>query len=177
MVVLSTVPSTRTDSPVLMALAEVELVPFSYVVEDVSLTVTLSPADVAMVKRDVDTLLTVPDDPPAAGPDRALDPPLPGALFPAVAEGDVEVVDEDAAAQPDTPITAAATAATAIRPLLLFGSNRRTPDLRACVSAVTEADSSGDDASRGGGAAPASAEPSATGGPDVALVSWGLVGS
>jgi hypothetical protein len=187
MVVLSTVPSTRTDSPVLMALAEVELVPFSYVVEDVSLTVTLSPADVAMVKRDVDTLLTVPDDPPAAGPDRALDPPppdagppaapLPGALFPAVAEGDVEVVDEDAAAQPDTAITAAATAATAIRPLLLFGSNRRTPDLRACVSAVTEADSSGDDAGGGGGAAPASAEPSATGGPDVALVSWGLVGS
>jgi hypothetical protein len=28
-----------------------------------------------MVKPDVDTLLTVPDDPPAAGPDRALDPP------------------------------------------------------------------------------------------------------
>jgi hypothetical protein len=30
-----------------------------------------------MVKPDVDTLPTVPDDPPAAGPDRALDaPPL-----------------------------------------------------------------------------------------------------
>jgi hypothetical protein len=30
-----------------------------------------------MVKPDVDRLLTVPDDPPAAGPDRALDaPPL-----------------------------------------------------------------------------------------------------
>jgi hypothetical protein len=27
------------------------------------------------VKPDVDTLLAVPDDPPAAGPDRALDPP------------------------------------------------------------------------------------------------------
>ena len=27
-----------------------------------------------MVKPDVDTLSTVPDDPPAAGPDRALDP-------------------------------------------------------------------------------------------------------
>jgi hypothetical protein len=29
------------------------------------------------VKLDVDTLSTVPDDPPAAGPDRALDPPPP----------------------------------------------------------------------------------------------------
>jgi hypothetical protein len=27
------------------------------------------------VKPDVDTSLAVPDDPPAAGPDRALDPP------------------------------------------------------------------------------------------------------
>jgi hypothetical protein len=30
-----------------------------------------------MAKLDVDTLSTVPDDPPAAGPDRALDPPPP----------------------------------------------------------------------------------------------------
>ncbi|HWM96507.1 MAG TPA: hypothetical protein VNO54_05565 [Streptosporangiaceae bacterium] len=30
-----------------------------------------------MVKPDVDTLPTVPDDPPAAGPDRAPDPPPP----------------------------------------------------------------------------------------------------
>jgi hypothetical protein len=34
------VPSTRTWSPVVRALAEVELVPFWYVVEDASLTVT-----------------------------------------------------------------------------------------------------------------------------------------
>jgi hypothetical protein len=34
-----------------------------------------------MVKPDVDTLLTVPDDPPAAGPDRALDPPPPEPLL------------------------------------------------------------------------------------------------
>lgn len=40
MVVLLTVPSTRTVSPVVTALAEVELVPFWYVVEDASLTVT-----------------------------------------------------------------------------------------------------------------------------------------
>ena len=60
-----------------MALAEAGLVPFWYVVEDASLTVTFWPADVVMVKPDVDRLLTVPDDPPAAGPDRALDPPPP----------------------------------------------------------------------------------------------------
>jgi hypothetical protein len=30
------------------------------------------------VKLDVDTLATVPDDPPEAGPDRALDPPFAG---------------------------------------------------------------------------------------------------
>jgi hypothetical protein len=40
MVVLFTVPSTRTVSPVVIALAEVELVPFWYVVVDASLTVT-----------------------------------------------------------------------------------------------------------------------------------------
>jgi hypothetical protein len=40
-----------------------------------------------MVKPDVDTLSTVPDAPPAAGPDRALDPPpAPGPLD-AVADG------------------------------------------------------------------------------------------
>jgi hypothetical protein len=40
MVVPLTVPSTRTLSPFLMALAEVELVPFLYFVEDASWTVT-----------------------------------------------------------------------------------------------------------------------------------------
>jgi hypothetical protein len=40
MVVPLVVPSTRTCSPVVMALAEVGLVPFWYVVEDASLTVT-----------------------------------------------------------------------------------------------------------------------------------------
>jgi hypothetical protein len=33
-----------------------------------------------IVKLDVDTLPTVPDAPPAAGPDRALDPPPPEPL-------------------------------------------------------------------------------------------------
>jgi hypothetical protein len=48
------------------------------------------------VKLDLDTLSTVPDAPPAAGPDRALDPPPPGS--PAVAEGvaleEVELEEE-----------------------------------------------------------------------------------
>jgi hypothetical protein len=92
MVVPLVVPSTRTGSPVVMALAEVELVPFWYVVEDASSTVTFTPADVDSVKLDVDTLATVPDAPPEAGPDRALDPPLLGC--PAVAELEVELEGE-----------------------------------------------------------------------------------
>ena len=40
MVVELVVPSTRTGSPVVIALAEAGLVPFWYVVEDASLTVT-----------------------------------------------------------------------------------------------------------------------------------------
>jgi hypothetical protein len=75
-----------------MALAEIELVPFRYVVEDALSTVTFWPADVEIVKLDVDTLATVPDVPPAAGPDRALDPPPPGPGCPDGAAGDVAVV-------------------------------------------------------------------------------------
>jgi hypothetical protein len=66
------------------------------------------------VKPDVDTLATVPDAPPAAGPDRALDPPLPAAVVgvpaAAVVEGDVALgEDEPQAASPITPhINAAA---------------------------------------------------------------------
>jgi hypothetical protein len=70
------VPSQRRR-PVVMAVAETGLVPFWYVVEDASLTITFWPADVDMVKPVADTLVTVPDAPPAAGPERALDPPPP----------------------------------------------------------------------------------------------------
>jgi hypothetical protein len=86
------------------------------------------------VKPDVDTLPTVPDDPPAAGPDRALDPapdlgppaePPPVAvvevLLPAVVDAEV-VVDEDEP-QPASPITAHVNAAAMIRRLLLVDSN------------------------------------------------------
>jgi len=40
----------------------------------------------------LDTLLTLPIDPPAAGPDRALDPPLRGPSCADVAEADVAVL-------------------------------------------------------------------------------------
>src|SRR3982074_2007292 len=119
-----------------------------------------------MVKLNVDTLSTVPDAPPAAGPDRALDP-AEGDV--AVAEGDVAVAEGDVAQPAETPITAHISAAAAIRPLLLFGSNRRTLCRRAWLAMVTEPEESGEDAGGGGGAAPAPPELPATGSPDVAL--------
>jgi hypothetical protein len=165
-----------------MALAEVELVPFRYVVVDASSTVTCWPADVVTVKLDVDTPSTVPDAPPAAGPDRALDPPAP-----AVAEGGVAVAEGDAAvaegdvAQPETPITAEISAPATIQPFFLFGSSRRTPGRCPCSATVTE---SGEDAGGGGGTTPVRPELRVSGRPDVSLemervgrVSWVLVGS
>jgi hypothetical protein len=44
------------------------------------------------VKLDLETLPTVPDAPPAAGPERALDPPPPSAGRPEVALGELAVV-------------------------------------------------------------------------------------
>jgi hypothetical protein len=165
-----------------MALAEVELVPLRYVVEDACLTVTFPPVDVDIVKLDVDTLPTVPADPPAAAPDRALDPPPPAAPppgpgRPAVAEGDAAVAERGVAvgegdeAQPaESPITAHISAAGAIHPLLLLDSNRRTLGRRTRLATATEADQSGEDAGEGGDAAPAAPELPATDGPDVALM-------
>jgi hypothetical protein len=96
-----------------MALAEVELVPVRYVVEDAFLTVTFWPADVDTVKLEVDTLLTVPTTPPAAGPDRALDPAfaadLAFAVCPVVAPAEplLEVALTIPAAPPPMTTTAA----------------------------------------------------------------------
>jgi hypothetical protein len=45
-----------------------------------------------MVNVDAETLSTMPDDPPAAGADRALDPAVPGNLCPEVAETAVAAV-------------------------------------------------------------------------------------
>ena len=58
-----------------------------------------------MVKPDVDTLLTVPDDPPAAGPDRALDPPPPELLL-AAGEALLEVALTIPEEQPATAMAA-----------------------------------------------------------------------
>jgi hypothetical protein len=58
--------------------------------------VTFWPVAVVSVKPDEDTLLIVPEDPPAAGPDRALEPlpdpnPLAGLVLVAVVEAPLEV--------------------------------------------------------------------------------------
>lgn len=88
-----------------------------------------------MVKLDVDTLLTVPDDPPEAGPDRALDaPPLdprpPAVPLPAVV-GEVDVaVGEYVPQAAESPITADIRAAAMIhRPLLFDSRTRRTREV------------------------------------------------
>ncbi|MHB8492538.1 MAG: hypothetical protein ACYDA6_10065 [Solirubrobacteraceae bacterium] len=88
-VVLCVVPSTRAVLPFLTTPAHAECVPLSYFVDDVSSTVTVCPVDVNSSKPEVDTLPTLPIDPPAAGPDRAFgDPLLPGTGCPGVAEVD-----------------------------------------------------------------------------------------
>jgi hypothetical protein len=137
------------------------------------------------VKLDLDTLPTVPDAPPEAGPDRAMDPPPPDPGPPAkpppgtkladVAEGDVTRATE-------SPIAAHSSAAATIHPLLLFNSDRRTVGHRACLAVVTEVDLSDGDAGRGGGATSAPPKVPATDGNDVALdtgraggVWWGIV--
>jgi hypothetical protein len=89
----STVPSTMTLAPFVMASAEAELVPFRYVVEDAVSTVTFWPVDVEIAKPDVDTLSTVPAVPPADGPERALDRPPPGPPCAGVAAEDVPAAE------------------------------------------------------------------------------------
>jgi hypothetical protein len=144
-----------------------------------------------MVKPDVDTLPTVPDDPPAAGPDRALDPPPPPpppnpglpATPPLPGTACADVVELDLARTTESAITAHTSAAATIH-VNFFDSNRRALGQRAGLAMGAEADQSGEDAGGGGGAAPAPAELPATEGPDIALdtgragkVPWGLVGS
>jgi len=78
--------------------------------------VTFSPADVDRSKPDADTLLTVPVDPPAAGPDRALEPP-PAApervVCAAVVEELVAAVELDELPQAERPITVTSSPAVA----------------------------------------------------------------
>ena len=141
-----------------------------------------------MTKLDVDTLSTVPDAPPEAGPERALDPPPPaapggpgGPAVVAVAEGEVAVAADEVVQAAESPITALISAAPTIH--LLFASNRRALGHRACLAMVADAEEPGDDGECADGAAPA-VDLSASGCPDGALdtgragrPSWVLVGS
>jgi hypothetical protein len=86
------------------------------VVEDFSSTVTFWPVDVVIVKLDGDTVATVPDAPPWAGADRALDPPV---LEAAEATSCAAVAEGDVATMTGSPIAAHIIVAAAIRPLLL----------------------------------------------------------
>jgi len=97
------------------------------------------------VKLDVDKASTVPDDPPAAGPDRALvPPPRPPAkpptaavvevLLPAVVDGGAALADEPHAARPIPPHI---NAAAVIRRLLLFDGNLVGSFMTAFLSGAT----------------------------------------
>jgi hypothetical protein len=95
------------------------------------------------MKLDADTLSTVPDAPPEAGPDRALAPPLPGMGCADVAdevvvaaEGEAVVADGELAQPAENPITAHISAAATVRPLLLFDTSRRTRCRRARLATV-----------------------------------------
>src|SRR5258705_3565935 len=125
-----------------------------------------------MVKLEVDTPSTVPTAPPAAGPDRAFEPPpaappeagpdcaldpappnppakpLPCATGPVVAEGDI--------ARPmDSPITAHRSAAATTHPPTLLDSNRHTLGQRCCLAMASAVDESAEDAGGSSGAEPA----------------------
>jgi hypothetical protein len=75
-----------------------------YFVEDASFTVTFWPAGVKIVKPELETLETVPDDPPAAGPERALDAPLPTTF-----SADVGEVNDAVVAVPEPGVAVALT--------------------------------------------------------------------
>jgi hypothetical protein len=74
--------------------------PFWYLVEDSSFTVTSWLAEVGRVKLDLATFPTVPEDPPAAGPDRALEPWAPPPKCPGER---LEATDWAAPAEEDPP--------------------------------------------------------------------------
>src|SRR5438045_2008528 len=116
-----------------------------------------------MVKLDVDTLSTVPDAPPVAGPDRALDAPLADPLPPA-GTGFAAVVERDVTRPTQSPITAHTNAAATTIHRLLFASNRRTLGRRAGMAVGAKADETGEEAGAGSGVAPVPPElPAASG--------------
>jgi hypothetical protein len=91
-----------------------------------------------MVKLDLDTVPTVPEAPPAAGPDRAFDPPPAGPGAPAGRlpdTGGAADAEGDVARPTESPMTGDITA--------VANSKRRTFRRRGLLAMVTEAGSSG----------------------------------
>lgn len=113
------------------------------------------------MKLDGDTLPTVPAAPPAAGPDRALDPvapdrgPLTGLLpavgWPADDAGCAADTEGDAVRPTESPTTRQTTTAATIHTRFLFASTRRSVGRRACLVVVVCADKCGSDPGGGGG--------------------------
>jgi hypothetical protein len=119
-------------------------------VDEFSLTVTFWPAGVVSVKLEPDTLVTVPEDPPGSGPERALDPPPepaealakgPPCPDAAVVDAAVVVLDElEVATRPmESPATAHTIAAPVITMFLFRENSRRNPEGRSCPAAGTGA--------------------------------------
>ena len=133
------------------------------------------------MKLDLDTLPTVPDDPPAAGPDRAFeappaDPGAPPECLPAA--GGAAEAEGDDARPTESPITGLITAAAKSNRILFFDSSDRALGRRAFVAWGAEAKQSVEDANEGG-VSVASPEHPAAGRPGGALgmgpsggVSW-----
>ncbi|MGX7678610.1 hypothetical protein ACSMXN_06905 [Jatrophihabitans sp. DSM 45814] len=116
------------------------------------------------MKLVVDTLLTVPDAPPEAGPERALEPaprrpgapaaPADGPLATLLPDaGCADVVEFDVAAATESPIAAQATAAAVIH-VALLDSNRRTPRWRGCLTLPDVSAASGQNVAGAGQAGP-----------------------
>jgi hypothetical protein len=108
------------------ALAAAAVVPFLYAVDEVSWTVTFWPAEVRSVKPEVEMSFTVPIDPPAAGPDRALDPPLAAPRNAGGAVAALAVVGlllDVALMTPYAPPATAAAASTAKKKRMGLGEN------------------------------------------------------
>src|SRR5271166_257822 len=120
MVVLLTVPRTRTLSP---------FVTWPMRSASSSSTVTFCPVEVVTVNLAWPIPLTVPDAPPAAGPERAFEP-LAGAFDPAPAARWALAVGTaappvDVARSTDIPVTPHARTAAAIQPAAFFDRCRR----------------------------------------------------
>jgi hypothetical protein len=81
--------------------------------------VTFPPVGVDRAKPDVDTLLTLPIDPPAAGPERALDPPPDPEALALVAYA---AVVEEAITADELPPLVRERGERAVRPQALKGS-------------------------------------------------------